>query len=99
MKLGPVTLKSRVKITAWEQDRKIALDSIKGFVNNSVWRFEPTADDRTEIIVDFYYELPGGIAGKALGRAIEPFVSVAIRHTEQTLRRNIEQHYQAQRGR
>ena len=41
--------------------------------------------------VDFRYDLPGGLAGKALGKIIEPFVAQAIRHTDATLRRQVEQ--------
>ena len=40
--------------------------------------------------------LSGGLAGKGLGRVIEPFVSIAIRQTEATLRSNIERQYRAE---
>lgn len=90
MQLGPKTLHSTVKIIEWEQDKVIVLDSISGFVNSSSWRFAAMDDGRTELTVDFHYELPGGLAGKALGKLIEPFVSIAIKHTEQTLRNNVE---------
>lgn len=93
MQLGPTTLRSTVKIIEWELDKTIVLDSIKGFVNRSSWRFAALDGDRSELTVDFHYELPGGLAGKALGKIIEPFVSIAIKHTEQTLRTNIERRH------
>ncbi|SHG25882.1 Polyketide cyclase / dehydrase and lipid transport [Jatrophihabitans endophyticus] len=94
----PVKLASRVEITQWEQDRLIALTSIKGFSNSSVWRFEPDGPDRTKISVEFSYDLPGGIAGKALGRAVEPVVAMSVRHSDAALRKHIAEHHRAQRG-
>lgn len=93
MKLGPKTLHSTVEVTEWEQDKVIGMKSVKGFVNWSTWRFNPVDDESTELAVDFTYELPGGMAGRALGKVIEPFVSIAIKHTEQTLRTNVERLY------
>lgn len=95
IQLGPKTLYSTVEVTAWEQDRVIALKSVKGFPNTSTWHFTPIGEARTRLTVDFTYDLPGGFAGKALGRVIEPFVAIAIRHTEQTLRRHVEERYSA----
>ena len=89
----PVKLHSTVKITAWEQDKLIKMESIKGFVNRSTWRFEAVNDTETRVVVDFTYELPGGLAGKALGKALEPIVALSIRHSDAALRKNIEAKY------
>jgi uncharacterized membrane protein len=86
----PVKLSSTVKVTGWEQDSLIAYESIKGFRNWSTWRMSADGPQRTTLDVKFSYELPGGLAGKALGRALEPIVALSIRHTEATLRREIE---------
>lgn len=94
--LGPTTLRSTVKCIEWEQDTFVAVTSIRGFVNSSAWTFTPLGDDRTQLSVDFHYELPGGLAGKALGRVIEPFISIAIRHSETALRAKVEQLYAEQ---
>ena len=91
----PVKLQSTVKITAWEQDKLIRMESIKGFVNRSTWRFEALNDTETRVLVDFTYELPGGLAGKALGKALEPIVALSIRHSDAALRKNIEAKYAA----
>ncbi|PTR24997.1 polyketide cyclase/dehydrase/lipid transport protein [Rhodococcus sp. OK519] len=90
MQLGPKALKSTVEITEWEHDRLITLSSVAGFGNRSSWQFTPVDDDRTELSVDFGYELPGGLAGRALGKLIEPFVATAIKQTEANLRGQIE---------
>jgi len=97
MKLGPTTLHSTVEITEWERHKVIAMTSIKGFVNRSTWRFRPVDDETTELTVDFTYELPGGLAGRVLGKAIEPFVAIAIKHTEHTLREQVERLYAEQK--
>jgi hypothetical protein len=91
--IKPITLHSTVECTAWEQDTVIAFRSIKGFVNASTWRFIAIDAERSTLSVDFEYELPGGLAGKALGRALEPIVTLSIRHTEAELRKQIEAAY------
>lgn len=87
----PVKLHTTVQITEWEQDKHFRLESIKGFVNQSSWRFEAVSASETKLSVDFTYELPGGLAGKALGRAMEPIVALCIRHSEAALRKIVEE--------
>ncbi|MGI8678957.1 MAG: hypothetical protein ACR2LX_09770 [Jatrophihabitans sp.] len=43
----------------------------------------------------FSYELPGGLAGKALGKAMEPIVGMSVRHSDAALRKNIEAAHRA----
>jgi hypothetical protein len=86
----PVKLSSTIEITAWEQDALIAFKSIKGFPNKSTWRFTADGPSRTKVTVIFSYELPGGLAGRALGRALEPIVALSVRHSDAALRKNIE---------
>lgn len=95
MKLGPKTLHSTVEVTEWVENKMITMKSIKGFVNWSTWHFKQLGPDETELVVDFTYILPGGVAGKALGRIIEPFVAIAIKHSEHTLRTKVEERYAA----
>jgi uncharacterized membrane protein len=90
----PVKLHSTVECTDWEQDELIAFESIKGFKNSSVWRFTSTGPASTKIEVQFSYEVPGGLAGRALGKALEPIVGISVRHSDEALRKHIEQHYQ-----
>ena len=89
----PVKLHSTVEITDWEQDKLISFNSIKGFRNYSTWRFEAVSPTETKVIVDFSYELPGGLAGRALGRALEPIVALSVRHSDHNLRKHIEERY------
>ena len=89
----PIKLHSTVECTDWKQDELIAFTSIKGFKNSSVWRFVPTGPTSTKVQVDFTYEVPGGLAGRALGKALEPIVSMSVRHSDEALRKQIEKRY------
>jgi uncharacterized membrane protein len=84
MKVG-VSLKSTIECTDWEQDRLIEITSIKGIRNTQRWTFEPLADDRCRLHAHITYELPGGPAGKAMGKAVNPVVGIAIKHTTEKL--------------
>ncbi|GAB89487.1 hypothetical protein [Gordonia rhizosphera] len=56
----------------------------KGVTAATIWRFAD-AEGGTEVDVEFEYRLPGGLAGRALGTLLEPFIGQAIRHTESKL--------------
>ncbi len=89
MKLG-VSLTSRICCTAWEEGRLIEFTSVKGIRNTQRWTFTPTPDGGTQVDVRISYSLPGGPAGKAMAAAMKPFVGLAIRHTSESLVRNVE---------
>ena len=93
----PIKLHSSVKIVEWEQDRVIALESYKGFQINSRWQFSSTGATTSTVVVDFEYELPGGLAGKAMGKAFEPIVALSIRHSDESLRKHVAALYQGSR--
>ena len=85
----PVKLSSTVRCTEWSDGELIAFESVKGFANKSTWRFTPAGSDRTKIDVLFEYDLPGGLAGRALGKAMEPVVSLSVRHSDTALRQHV----------
>jgi len=82
------SLHSTVETTAFEEGKFFELDSIKGFKVTTRWSFEAIDAKKTRISADVTYSLPGGIAGKALGKVIEPFVKIAIRHSSEHLAKN-----------
>jgi uncharacterized membrane protein len=90
----PVKLSSTIEVTEWEQDAVIAFESRKGFKNSSTWRFVAVGPAETKIVVTFSYELPGGLAGRVLGKALEPIVALSVRHSDEALRRAIEARFQ-----
>lgn len=79
-----VTLKSTIECVEWEQDKIIAMKSIKGFKNTSFWRFSEVAAG-TEIDGSIEYELPFGPAGKAMGKLIAPFVQMTVAKSSDNL--------------
>lgn len=94
MKLGPKTLHSVIKISRWEPPTAVETDHVSGFVFRSKWAVEAPSSESTRVIADIDYELPGGMAGRALGKIIEPFVAIAVRHSDETLRKKLEKMYQ-----
>ncbi|GAA4809806.1 SRPBCC family protein [Nocardioides caeni] len=89
MKVG-VPLKSRIKCTAWEQDRLIEITSVKGIQNTQRWTFTDLGEGRTRVDAWIEYVLPGGPAGRAIEKAVKPVIGIAIRHTSETLVKNVE---------
>ena len=93
MQLGPKVMKSKIRCTEWVQDEVITLESYEGMANSSSLRFRAVDEEHTELSVAFGYEFPGGLAGKALAKIIEPAIQMAIRQTEQDLRKAVEEHH------
>jgi uncharacterized membrane protein len=89
MKLG-VSLTSRIRCTGYEDGRLIELTSVKGIRNTQRWTFTALGAERTRVDAHISYKLPGGPAGAAMAAAMKPFVGIAIRHTSDTLVRNVE---------
>lgn len=89
MKVG-VSLSSRIRCTAYEENKFIELESVKGIKNTQRWTFTALPGGRTRVDAWISYTLPGGPAGKAMAAGIKPFVGIAVKHTSETLVRNVE---------
>lgn len=85
MKLGPASLKSRIEVIRWEEDYAIGVKSIKGFEIESTFLFHAKGDALCTVDAIVDYRVPGGLAGRALGKTIEPFVKIAVQRTTQNL--------------
>ena len=85
-----VPLRARIRCTAWEKDRLLELSSVSGIENQQRWTFTPVGEERTRVEARITYKLPGGPAGRAIAAAMKPVVGVAIRHTSESLLRNLE---------
>ena len=90
MKLG-VSLSSRIRCTGYEPDRMVEISSISGIKNAQRWTFTPIGEDRTRVDAWISYTLPGGPAGKVIERAVNPLISIAIKHTSERLVQRLEQ--------
>lgn len=84
MNLG-TTLHSTVEVTSFDEGSSFTFESVKGFRNWSTWSFEAVDAATTRVTADVYYELPGGLAGKAIGKVIEPFVKIAVKASSSSL--------------
>lgn len=89
MKLG-VTLTSRIRCTAWVQDRLLEIESVSGVHNTQRWMFTDLGDGRTRLEALISYTFPGGPAGHAMAAAVKPLIGLAVRHTSEALVRHIE---------
>lgn len=87
--VGPKSISATVEVTEFVEDEVIRLETIKGLTAATVWRFEDT-DKGTAVSAEVTYQLPGGIAGRALGAVIEPAVGQIIRHTDSALRKQLD---------
>ena len=94
----PIKLHSSIEINEWEQDKLIAFESYQGFQIKSSWQFSSLGPEESKVTVDFYYELPGGLAGRAMGKALEPIVALSIRHSDESLRKNVAAAYLASKS-
>lgn len=89
LNVGPKTLTSTAETTAWVENELIELTAVEGFSVNTTWRFADHGDGGTSVDVHFAYNLPGGLAGRALKIIIEPFAAQAVKATEANLREQV----------
>ena len=94
-KVGVVKIRSTLEVVEWVENEVIRFDSVAGFRNWSTWAFAAEDDSHTRITVDFSYEVPGGLAGKVLGRGLEPIIGPAMKHSDANLRTHVETDYAA----
>lgn len=94
-KVGPSTVKSTVKTVHWEKDTRVSYKSIAGMDTATTFTF--AAVDATHSRVEFSIEfhLPGGIAGRAMEKTLEPFVQTAAKKTAENIARVVSAHYAA----
>jgi uncharacterized membrane protein len=82
-------LGSRVEITTWEPGRAVGWTAVKGFQYSAAIRLEP-AGEHTRVVLDFDYQLAGGLAGKLLVRAAEPAIKATIARSVHQLATQVE---------
>ncbi|MER6393834.1 SRPBCC family protein [Streptomyces sp. NPDC059382] len=97
-RMGPSTLKSTIETVEWEKDVRIAYTSVSGMDSNTTFDF--AAVDATHSTVEFRIEfrLPGGIAGRAIEKTLEPFVATAARNTAANISKRVAEYYEVVRA-
>jgi uncharacterized membrane protein len=89
MGLGPVTVKSTVRVIDWEENKLISIDSIEGFDVDFLYEFTAIEPNKTKVDLFVSYRLPGGLAGRVMGKTIEPFVKIAVKFSTHSLKKQI----------
>jgi uncharacterized membrane protein len=85
MKVGPLTIDGEVEVDAWEENRTIGWKTKKGFRQDGSWSFREKGGG-TEAAFTVEYDLPGGIAGKMMAKAIEPALKATLQGSVKQLK-------------
>lgn len=67
IKAGPITLDGKMEVTEHVRPERIAFTSIEGPKLDGLWLFEP-AGGGTRVTLTNTFELPGGMAGRVVGK-------------------------------
>ncbi|GAB09186.1 hypothetical protein GOARA_031_00110 [Gordonia araii NBRC 100433] len=84
MKVG-ARVDSVVEITRWVEGKEIDTASVSGFSNKTRWKLTEVDPDTTKISVEIEYNFPGGFAGKAIAKLVEPGVHAAVSASDHKL--------------
>ncbi|MGH3877980.1 MAG: SRPBCC family protein [Actinophytocola sp.] len=88
-KIGPSTLKSTIRTVEWEENVRLAYRAVTGMDSATSFDLTPIDENRSRVAFRVEFQLPGGIAGKAMERTLMPFVNTAARKTAENLVRGI----------
>lgn len=93
MKVGPSTMSSSVETVSWEENSLAAYKSTQGVDTSTIYRFRKIDDRHCEVEFTMVFELPGGVAGRAMEKAIEPIVRANGKQTCENMTRVIDEYY------
>lgn len=89
LKLG-TSLSSQLEVIEYEDGRLFTLDSYRGINNTSRWEVVARGEEACTVKATWHYDLGGGVAGKALGKVVEPVVKIAAKHSTESLKKAVE---------
>lgn len=89
IKLG-ASLSSKLEVVEYDENRLFTLDSYEGIKNKSRWEISSTGPETCTLRATWEYDLGGGLAGKALGKVVEPVVKIAAKASTENLRKAVE---------
>lgn len=84
----PVTLHSTGEVVTWEELKRITIRSIAGFQQETSLELREVPGGCI-ITANVAYELPGGVGGRALGKALVPIFAACVRHSDAKLRERL----------
>ena len=77
-------ISAKIRCTEFVENALIAVETFDGPTAATRWTFAPEGDG-TRIRGTFDYTLPGGIAGAALGKLVQPFAAIGVKQTTANL--------------
>lgn len=99
MKLGPTPMRSRLETVAREQDTLFEYRSVGGIKTSISYRLAAVDEHSTTVDFRLEFELPGGVAGRAVERTVEPLVRASAKKTAENLAREVSAYYAARPSR
>ncbi|HSP38004.1 MAG TPA: SRPBCC family protein [Frankiaceae bacterium] len=91
LQLGPKAFDSRVEVNSRTDPEQFGWSSISGFQHSGKYTFSAAAEGRTDVTFEFDYTLPGGMAGRLLGRTFDPMLKASLGHNLKTLKKQVEE--------
>jgi len=89
MQLGPKQLESTLRITEAEPGVVLAWAPVDGFSQSGAWHFAADGEG-TQARFDVDVTFPGGLAGRLLGKTIEPAIRSSVAKTVANLKEQVE---------
>jgi carbon monoxide dehydrogenase subunit G len=89
VKLGPTTQESVVEYVEWVDREVLRNVPVSGFQQGTAIRFAPEGEG-TRVTIDGEFSLPGGIAGRVLGKTIEPAAKLTASQSLKNLKALLE---------
>lgn len=89
MKAGPLNIDGEVEIDTWVENQAIGWTTKKGFRQDGSWSFTEKGNG-TEATFTVEYDLPGGIAGKMMAKAVEPVLKGTLETSVKQLKAQTE---------
>jgi uncharacterized membrane protein len=89
MKVGPLNIDGEVEIDQWVENQAIGWKTKKGFRQDGSWSFTEKGGG-TEAAFSVDFDLPGGIAGKMMAKAVEPAIKSTLEGSVKQLKAQTE---------
>jgi uncharacterized protein YndB with AHSA1/START domain len=97
-KLGPATLKSRIRTVAWETNAQLSYEAISGMRSTTTYELAKVDENRTRVTLRIEFQLPGGLLGRTMGQTLEPYIASAAKKTAEGMSRGIASYYAGRRA-
>lgn len=87
--VAPVTLRATAEMVEWVERERVTAHLSKGFTAEITFAFEELADSHVRLACEVDYLLPAGVAGRALGKVLDPIINLCVRRAEVLLRERL----------